>query len=96
MITKLAFGAALFIGHVGLFTLTYYGRRRGIWLCQSDGFLFCAPFLVAVTAYAALFGGMFRTTKRWKRIALASFTAFWIAVGSAVAGMSVAFTLMGS
>lgn len=96
MIKTLAIGAVMFIGHVGLFTLTYYGRRRGVWLCQSDLFLFCVPFLVAVVAYAALFSGMFATTERWKRIALASFAALWIAAGSAVVGMSVAFTLMGT
>jgi hypothetical protein len=96
MIWKLTIAAAIFVGHVALFTLTYYGRRPGLGLCDSDLFLFGFPFLVAVLAYAALFGRLFAIARRRQRVGVASLVALLVAVGSAVVGMSVAFTLMGT
>jgi len=96
MIKRLTIVAAIVVGHVALFTRVYYGRRRGVWLCDSDSFLFGFPFLAAALAYAALFSRMITVTKRWQKVVLVSLAVAWIAVGSAVAGMSVAFTLMGT
>ena len=96
MMKKLIIGAAIFISHVAVFTTVYYGRRRGVWLCESDCFLFGFPFFIALVAYGTLFYQMLTVSNRWEKIALAAAAAVLIATGSAVAGMSVAFNLMGT
>lgn len=88
--------AVIAAAHVALFTLAYYGRRRGLPLCESDWFLFGVPLLVAAIAYGALFTRMLPLAKQWHKITLASLCAALLATASAVAGMSVAFTMMGT
>lgn len=88
--------AAVFIGHVALYTLVYYGRRRGIAACQSDVVLFGVPFLLALSAYTIPFASLFRTRGAVSRIWLTGLSAFTAAVASAVTGMTLAFNLMGT
>jgi hypothetical protein len=93
---KVTIGAAIFVGHAGLSMLAYLGRCRGLSFCEPDWLVFGLPYLAAVVAYAALFTGAWHNAKKWRRIALAVFAALWCAAGSALAGMWVAFTWMGT
>ena len=88
--------AAVFVGHVALFTLAYYGRRQGVAACQSDMVVFGVPFLLAVSAYTIPLGSLFRTRAAVSRICLTGAFAVCAALLSIVTGMTVAFNLMGT
>lgn len=88
--------AAVFVGHVGLFTLAYYGRRQGVGVCQSDLVVFGVPFLLAVSAYAIPLGLLVGTRATVSRICLTGTSAVCAALLSIVTGMTVAFCLMGT
>ena len=88
--------AIVFALHVALFTLIYYGRRQGIAACQSEAFLFGLPFVLASSAYAAVWASLFHTRRTASRICLAGVVAVCAALASALAGMTLAFNLMGT
>ena len=96
MIVNSAMIGAIFVAHIVLFTLMYYGRIQGLSLCGSDSILFGFPFLMATAAYTKVIAGMINAKKRWHRMLFIGFVVAWIGAVSAVAGMSVAFTLLGT
>lgn len=96
MIKNLIMIGVIFICHIALFTLTYYGRIRGVSLFRSDCLLFGLPLLVATVAYAAVFTRMITVRRLWLRVILVITAVVWVESASAIVGMSVAFTWMGT
>ena len=84
--------AVVFVAIVALFTAIYYGRIHGVAVCKSDGVLFGVSWLLALWAYAVPFGSIFRTRGIVSCVVWVILTAFL----STIAGMWVAFNLMGT
>jgi hypothetical protein len=86
--------AAVFLSHVALFTLVYFGRRQGVAACQPDMVLFGLLFLLASLAYAIPFASLFQAGGITR--VLTGLLAVGAATASTVVGMFIAFNLMGT